>query len=82
MSVRVGNKGIAAVEWRVEPFVAVTGPGIGQPDPLQPVPVFEAGRSPQAECAVDMGPCTVRASNQNKLRKRVVGADVEIAGLK
>jgi hypothetical protein len=62
--------------------VAVTGPGVGKPDPLQPVPVFGARRSPQAECAVYMGPCTVRASNRNKLRERVVGTDVEIAGLK
>ena len=81
VGVGVGDEGVAGIVGDVEPFVAVGGPGVGGFDAAQEMAEARGGGGPEAEGAVDVDPGAVAVGDRRSTRRRVVGADVEVAGL-
>src|ERR1700684_2098751 len=81
MRLRVRYKSIAAVIRNIEPLMSISRPRVRGLDTGQQVPVRRTGRNPQAECAVDMNPCSVSLSERDENLKWVECPDIQIAGL-
>jgi len=82
MGVAIGHESITAVEWNVQPFVAVGYPRVGAFDAREEMPEARGRGGPETERSVDMNPCAVFLCQRNESREVVEGTDVNVTGLK